>query len=410
MNLRALIRTGDIALMESMAAAGCLRIINGDCEFMNFLGKLIKNGQVEKLERLLQCGLDPNDHDYDNVPDEFSLLSFAKYHKQEEIVNLLFKYGASKTIRIEDYKKFGIYKPAADNEFLDFFYANVDLKRYCYPIMEESYSGYAALHLAVMDNNPKYVEMLLKRGAHVDTVDARNDYTSLCCALDLRSHENHQQFGNSKEKKDVIRKKLPNLEKIVEILLHHGASILVRGAEEKNLIQLVDDFVENVHWKFARIKNALVRYISMYCSECPPFFLCNHYRLNHHINSNRKLSAYSTRCYTELKNMESKMLEGVEISLKEILKQKSIGVSRYVNFYANSPDQMDVQEVVKKFLIYRRLLLNNFEEADDKIKLKIQATNGLSKLFKRTLTVGHLVTGYIFDYLKEDDLKALSSI
>ena len=194
------------------------------------------------------------------------------------------------------------------------------------------------------------------------------------------------------------------------IFFRDGASILVRGAEEKNLIQLVDDFVENVHWKFARIKNALVRYISMYCSECPPFFLCNHYRLNHHINSNRKLSAYSTRCYTELKNMESKMLEGVEISLKEILKQKSIGVSRYVNFYANSPDQMDVQEVVKKFLIYRRLLLNNFEEADDKIKLKIQATNGLSKLFKRTLTVGHLVTGYIFDYLKEDDLKALSSI
>ena len=398
--LLSLAMNNDINSMKLLLSSGCIDMDDENLQLL--LYHLIEVNQIETLERFLQYGLDPNRKlSYLFTPEEKNMLASAISRKKYDVVTLLIKYGAKVDVNDHFYIMDAVtFKPSLEDELLRLFYTNVSLTDF------HEY-GYTALHLAVLDNNPDYVKILLNRGADVNVKDTWF-LTPLHCALD-RYDQDRYNFEyrymslRSKGRSDFFKAKVTNLLKIVKILLEYGADVKSSQGDYENMIECVIDCGKS----FKRINHVLIRHIAMLeflkLKDTPKDVALS-------IKNNPELKFFYEKCLDELQIMKKQMVAGMDVELSEILDKKSGGVLRCIRS-PDFADAVDIHANTKDYPIYRDLLVRNFKFTIIRCQLHNRAARALVKVSKCSfLSVSHLVTERILQFLSVGDLENLSNI
>ena len=407
MELWPVFMTAKHELIEWLVATDSIKFDSEN--FKCFLTQVIMEERTDILETLLQRGLDPNEL---RGESDISLLSLAKIYNKLDIEKKLIEYEAK--IHVSD-----IYRIANStieigtaeyHKFLDYFYENVSLDQlfdfpYEHTPFHSEFSP-SALHFAAMYDQPKYVEVLLKRGANVDICNDEMPYTPLEFVINISCRSRFYRNTN-------LREKSKNLKEIVDILLENGADVNEVDLQMYNIIGFIAEMAEEIDEELMQINFNVTRHIARLrffkIQKIGEFIIQS-------IEFEPQLDQYYNKCIKELEDMKDKTfeVEDVEIKLSDMFDERSIGFSRYIRCRvrcdANSSNQIDVQVIVTEYPIYGEVLLKKFKLADYRCNLLIQAASGLSKLFHRTLRVDHLIVGNIFQYLREGDFKTLSMI
>ena len=158
---------------------------------------------------------------------------------------------------------------------------------------------------------------------------------------------------------------------------------------------------------FKRINHVLIKHVTMVeflkLKDIPSDVALS-------IKNNSALKIFYEKCLDELRMMKKRIIAGTDVELSEILNKKSRGVLRCIRS-PDFADAIDIHASTKDFPIYRNLLVCNFKFTIFRCRLHTRAARALLKVSKCSfLSVDHLVTQRILQFLSIKDLQNLSDI
>ena len=290
--------------------------------------------------------------------------------------------------------------------------------------------GRTALHVAIQHGHKEVVELLLKYGARVDS-ETKNWATPLHCAARNGCADIVKvllKFGADIDSKDERGETALHVAsdtgkiQVVIILLDHGSDITITNRYRHMPLDLAeaviglfrskgysedsdsDHYDHNSGYGYAHVKIAQILKRHMVKLKAANLYARNQ-KLLSIISDDEELSYFQNECEEEIASMKSEKVGNSSISFYNILTK---GISQLAVYAGNESvaQALRSDDYEIKFPIYASTINSHFKDGKRRKKLLEQGNTTFHSFFN-FLGLPHVCTERIFNYLSDDDLRAL---